>query len=255
MVRIARHHIEGAHPLNLDTDFKPLKSWPSDVRVQWGSRRAFTRYGAEAVDRPAFFEAFLAGPLGVWFRGEGPVIATAEASAFEYFARYSDCEHQWERKYDEYSSVGVCSCCGTSGTEVFEAKDRLEPTDGPLTPSNLNMIAMGGLRPYRDRKLTEKWHRWHKQYSEAVHIKAERQGLKLPDLSLPDDEYEAACKEVVCIFWHANRDWYVDYAKTLPPPAHNEPSFMSPECVCCLDGDVKRWLMKGGGDASRIKPQ
>jgi len=247
MAIIASQHRPGT-PLAHDTGYTPQRPWPADCGVQWSDKVPFFRKNLPPLPHDkAFFEAFPKGQLGAYFRGEGETIEEAEGHAFARYERFNSCNHEWERAFDEYSSVGQCKCCGQRATYVFEAKLREYSSEGPLSPADLQFISMGLMR--RDPKgLSQKHVEEGERKRAAIRIKAEHQGFQIPDGPEDEDAYEELCSNQVALFWLKHRAWYDEFAATLPPPAHHEPGFMNALQVGCLDGEVKE-LYRGKGVA------
>jgi hypothetical protein len=118
---IADHHKPG-HPMNFgwEPEYSPVKAWPADCFVQWGSSGVvLSRNPNKESYRTAFFEAFPNDPP-TFIRGEGATVAAAEVAAFAKWEKYLSClGHEFERR-DYRNGAGFCKHCGLFRSGAFE---------------------------------------------------------------------------------------------------------------------------------------
>lgn len=155
----------------------PLDSWPDDCTVQWGGRGMVLSDTPGGGYQTAFFEAFPKD--GGFIRGEGKSIADAEKNAFEKFVKISACTHAWSRK--GYTNGGaICRNCGAFQT-MFKPILKLGSWKEPLSPSSLDLVAEGVMRPCPDDP------RQHR-YRRRSWLKARHMGIDLPDFETAPEE-------------------------------------------------------------------
>lgn len=185
-----------------DKEHIPLSSWPDDCMVQWGGQGVVLSQKPGGNYRTAFFEAF--PKKGGFIRGEGKTIEEAEADAFGQYRKISACDHAWSRK-SYTNGGGICRTCGGFMT-VFKPIVKLGEFAKPLSPSALDMVADGHMRPSANGESA--------RYARRQWLKAKRMGIDLPDFDtappLPagflEDDYAEACRKAVVAFLRKNPD-------------------------------------------------